>query len=327
MFRTFLYFLLAVGWVLEGSAEEHSMTFEVQSDEERCPSCVWLQASGAITSQTPDDFERALEMYPFVDLIHLDSSGGNLRAAMAVGFSIREKGLNTRVSASVRKIGSSTFEPIEGLCHSACVFLLAGGVTRSEEGQSAIGLHQFSGELDDVGQYDAFSLAQLTSGLIVSYFDEMGVSPKVAAIASLADPTTIYELSTSEKYELELLTDDEPPHRAELSDDPFGDLERQAPTPLLTKCDEPRYSSGRYQVEETQRLNRAFRTMCNKYISVAKELNLYAPCQPAWGTLLDYLARMEKYSAAGNYISSLTIAGSSEIRHQMILCFENSSRQ
>ncbi|GGB70022.1 hypothetical protein [Henriciella pelagia] len=294
---------IAVNVVPIALCQSQTMEFELQSDRERCPNCVWLQATGLISSQTPRDFDEALDIYPFVDEIHLDSSGGNLAAAIEMGLSIREKGLNTKVAGSRADEEDNIFQKIPGHCHSACVFLLAGGVSRSEEQNSSIGLHQFSGPLDEIAQYDAFSLAQQTSGVIVSYLDEMGISPRVAAIASSVDPTSIYELSTREKYDLDLLNDNQWPQQAELTEDPFGDAERQAPIYLLTKCDEPRYAPGNYSVRKAQQLNRAFRELCIAYTSKMKENNLATPCQPAWDWMLDTVARMEQYPDISGYLA------------------------
>jgi hypothetical protein len=87
----------------------------------------------------------------------LNSPGGLLVEGMALGHLIRELGYSTSVLPG-------------GVCHSACVFALLGGVYRFAAPQSSIGVHRFS---SSSAAADA-DTAQVVSAAVVNYIRHMG---------------------------------------------------------------------------------------------------------------------------------------------------------
>jgi hypothetical protein len=87
----------------------------------------------------------------------LNSPGGLLLEGMALGRLIRELGYSTSVVRG-------------GVCHSACVFALLGGVYRFAAPQSSIGVHRFSSTSAAV---DADTV-QVVSASVVNYIRQMG---------------------------------------------------------------------------------------------------------------------------------------------------------
>jgi hypothetical protein len=59
---------------------------------------LWISASGAITADTPRDFERFAQNHDLNGAtVVLDSDGGSVHGAIALGRDIRRLGLNTTV--------------------------------------------------------------------------------------------------------------------------------------------------------------------------------------------------------------------------------------
>jgi Clp protease len=87
----------------------------------------------------------------------LNSPGGLLMEGIALGRLIRQLGFSTSVAPG-------------GVCHSACVFALLGGVYRFGAAQSRIGVHRFSSSSAAV---DA-DTAQVVAAAVVNYIREMG---------------------------------------------------------------------------------------------------------------------------------------------------------
>ena len=71
-------------------------------------------------------------------VVYLNSPGGSLVTAMQLGRVLREHAFDTRVGTRTTDATRAT----AGTCHSACPFILAGGVRRSQERGSAVGLHR-----------------------------------------------------------------------------------------------------------------------------------------------------------------------------------------
>jgi uncharacterized membrane protein YhaH (DUF805 family) len=90
-----------------------------------------------------DDFEKILNASRQIKVLHLDSIGGRIGEARRLNKLIRERGLNTYVSAE---------------CYSACTIAFAGGRTRTLRDGAKLGFHapSFPGmskrELQDMAQ-------------------------------------------------------------------------------------------------------------------------------------------------------------------------------
>ena len=113
--------------------------------EPRCPE--WIMAEGTITPDTPGRFRQLLRQIGSEKLpVVLDSSGGDLDAALEIGRIIRANGLTTIIGRSEvqgcaprelvcnegRRLGLAYagFVSIPGACSGACLLLHAAGVQR-----------------------------------------------------------------------------------------------------------------------------------------------------------------------------------------------------
>lgn len=99
--------------------------------------------AGAIALSDVSAVERLLSRYPkYTPHLVIDSQGGDIDAAMAIGRLLRAKDAKVRVS-----------EISEGKCLSSCVLIYASGVIRENDAQwsnlaragigSGIGIHRF----------------------------------------------------------------------------------------------------------------------------------------------------------------------------------------
>lgn len=134
----------------------------VRSAEPRCePVCAeWISAEGEITQRSDDRLKEVLRKLGKRRLpIIINSPGGSVEAAMAMGRMIREKKLDVAIgwtwflgcqpAEKDCKLNAGKGAPYFGIasadgvyCNSACPLVLAGGVHRTVESSSFIGLHQ-----------------------------------------------------------------------------------------------------------------------------------------------------------------------------------------
>jgi hypothetical protein len=183
---------------------------------------MWISASGAITPDTPRDFEsfvRGRDMRGAV--IALDSDGGSVIGALALGRAIRRLGMSTTVGKVVDpapqdgKTKSTVLQP-DAYCGSMCTFVLLGGVERHVPPEAHVLVHQIwlGDRRDDptAATYSAEDLAlvQRDIGRIVNYTTEMSGSSELLAIMLKIPPwEPMYELSRAELHELKLVSDDD----------------------------------------------------------------------------------------------------------------------
>lgn len=119
------------GLMGSGCAIAESMVFKQIGDPGNCRQAdcnSWVQATGDITKNTPDDFLAYFEKNPYKPkIIRFDSPGGNLEAGLKLGTLIRELGFSTRAD----------------FCASACAYAFMGGVERQLVGRQKLGVHRF----------------------------------------------------------------------------------------------------------------------------------------------------------------------------------------
>ncbi|TIS90606.1 hypothetical protein [Mesorhizobium sp.] len=133
-------------------------------------------------------------------VIVFDSSGGSIGSAMQLGRMIRAAGLDT---LQVRQLQ----------CASACSLAFMGGVRRAAE-TGSIGVHRSSFAPDSgMSADEAVANVQAVTADIMSYMTEMGVDPKLMAVALSYDRSDMRYLSASEMAELRVtnVTPTQPP--------------------------------------------------------------------------------------------------------------------
>ncbi len=131
-------------------------------------------------------------------IVFLDSPGGHVIEAMALGREIRARGYATSVGA--RAPGSAAPRP--GRCYSACPIAYAGGIRRSLEPGSVLGTHRAA---NSVPVPDEAVFQQVVTGQVEDYLVEMGIGPELAAMMSSVPHQSIRELSTEEAIRLGLV--------------------------------------------------------------------------------------------------------------------------
>ncbi|MBX9711407.1 MAG: hypothetical protein K2X60_10270 [Xanthobacteraceae bacterium] len=165
----------------------------------------WIAAVGIITGDTPaqfDDFTRGRDLKGL--RIVLDSSGGSVLDAIAMGRVWRSRGVLASVGMVTERDGSRTIMP-EGYCESMCVFLLLGGATREIPPQAHIRVHQiWMGDRANDAKAAKYSADDMTIverdvGRLAKYTFDMGGSGDLLALALSVPPwEPLHELTAAE---------------------------------------------------------------------------------------------------------------------------------
>jgi hypothetical protein len=185
------------------------------------PNCRgWVSAVGIVTADSPKDFD---EFARGRDLggatIVLDSSGGSVNDAIALGRRFRQLGVLTTVGTSVLTHGADgdhgSIGP-EAYCESMCVFLLLSGKTRYVPGQAHVRVHQiWMGDRADDAKAASYSAQDLMIverdvGRLAKYTFDMGGSGDLLALSLSVPPwEDLHELTPAELRLTNVVTTDE----------------------------------------------------------------------------------------------------------------------
>lgn len=131
-------------------------------------------------------------------VVFLNSPGGSLVTAMQLGRVVRAHAFDTRVGTRATDAVRAT----AGTCHSACPFILAGGVRRSLESGSTIGLHRAENR---VTVRDEAAFQRVVETQVAAYLAEMGLRAEVAGIMYAMPHDWIRDLTVAEARYLNLL--------------------------------------------------------------------------------------------------------------------------
>ena len=161
-----------------------------------------LSLTGTIDPGAAERFAAELDARgEYVKTVVLDSPGGSVTDALAMGLQIHERGLGTRVNAGA-------------LCASSCPIVFAGGSTRSASPQAAIGVHQIYaaalGQTSQTGEQLAgmvMSDAQSTTAKIIGQLTDAGVDPALWLHALRTPPERLYYFTPEEMTGLKLVTE------------------------------------------------------------------------------------------------------------------------
>lgn len=154
-----------------------------------------LQISGQIAPGDADRFAEWLDRTrPEVSRVALDSSGGSVSDALAIGRTIRAAGYDTTV-------------PNGAVCLSACPYILAGGVARVVAAEGVVGVHQhYFGQNTILPAFMAVSDLQRAQAGVMDYLVQMGVDLRLMTYALRTPPAEIYVLEPDLMTELGLTT-------------------------------------------------------------------------------------------------------------------------
>jgi hypothetical protein len=161
---------------------------------------VWISASGAIGADTPRDFENFAQGRDLTGAtVVLNSDGGSVHGAIALGRDIRRLKLNTTVGRIVDLAGAeqdnprASFSP-QADCESMCAFVLLGGVHRSVPPEARVMVHQiWLGDRRDDPTAATYSaedvvLVQRDIGRLAKYTIDMGGSIELLDLALRIPP-------------------------------------------------------------------------------------------------------------------------------------------
>jgi hypothetical protein len=183
---------------------------------------LWISASGAITAETPRDFELFVQGRDLAGAtVVLDSDGGSVLGAIALGRDIRRFGLDTTVGRIVDVNGSDQdasrgkFSP-RADCESMCGFVLLGGVHRAVPPEARVMVHQIwlGDRRDDptAANYTAedLVLVQRDIGRLARYTIDMGGSIDFLNLALRIPPWEPMHALTADETRRTRLATDEP---------------------------------------------------------------------------------------------------------------------
>lgn len=155
-----------------------------------------LMATGTITPGISAIFAAEVGRHgDYIKTVVLESPGGSVADALAIGRLIREKNFATEVEA--RKY-----------CASSCPLVFAGGVERRAGEKATIGVHQVAAvPTAAVNRLrDDMSVAQTISARCQHYLSEMGVSLQVWVHAMETPHNRLFVFKADELKALNLVT-------------------------------------------------------------------------------------------------------------------------
>lgn len=165
------------------------MTFELVSGGR-------LMATGTITPGISQSFATEVAKHgDYIKTVVLNSPGGSVTDALAMGRLIRERKFATEVEAGK-------------YCASSCPLVFAGGVERRAGNKSAIGVHQVAVNASDVlgPPRDEMSIAQNISARCQRYLGDMGISLQVWVHAMETPHDRLFVFKPDELKSLNLVT-------------------------------------------------------------------------------------------------------------------------
>ena len=131
---------------------------------------------------------------PAPQTVFLNSPGGSVQDALAIGRTLRALEVDTRMSDT-------------DICLSACPYILAAGIRRHVDDGAWVGVHQhFFGENTALPAFLAVEDIQRGQGEVMAYLDEMGIDPLLMQPALLTPPDEIYLLLPEELDRYRLVT-------------------------------------------------------------------------------------------------------------------------
>lgn len=180
-----------------------------------------IAAYGAITAETPREFDDFANSHDLSGAtVVLDSNGGSVHGAIALGRNIRQHALNTSVGRAVdvttRNGESYATISSNADCESMCAFVLLAGVHRAVPDQARVMVHQIwlGDRRDDptAANYSAedLVLVQQDIGRLAQYTAEMGVSMDMLDLSLRIPPWEPMHTMTSGELHRTGVTTDRP---------------------------------------------------------------------------------------------------------------------
>ncbi|WP_050996861.1 hypothetical protein [Sinorhizobium fredii] len=143
--------------------------------------------------------------------VYINSTGGNVEAAMGIGRLIRDAWFSTSVGSYVLN-SQNADEPviprkfIPGKCLSAATLVFLGGRLRYFTPESEFGVHQFSFKNPSP---DSLEKSQRLSAAIARYIEDMGIPAAFLELTALTPGHDLSLLSEERLRELKIVTNGE----------------------------------------------------------------------------------------------------------------------
>ncbi|HEY9038652.1 MAG TPA: hypothetical protein VIN05_06890 [Roseovarius sp.] len=154
-----------------------------------------LHLTGEIAPGDDARFAKQLEAESGLQRAAINSPGGSVRDALAIGRALREAGLDTEIEAG-------------DICFSACPYILSAGVERAVGEGAQVGVHQhYFGKNTVLPAFLAVSDIQSGQGEVMEFLDDMGVDIRIMRPALATPPDEIYVLVEEELLEWRVVTD------------------------------------------------------------------------------------------------------------------------
>ena len=244
----------------------------------------WVSAVGIVTSDTPKDFDEFAKAHSIAGAtVVLDSSGGSVNDAIALGRRWRELEMMTTVGISVMTQtadGSRATVLPDAYCESMCVFMLLSGKTRYVPERAHVRVHQIwmgdRAEDPKAASYTAQDLmiVERDIGRLAKYTFEMGGGGDLLSLALNVPPwEDLHELSSPELRLTHLVTTDTvaavlPDDKADLSVPVAG---------LMTKSVQDRFVTSATNSDTAVRAMKSTKTA--EATAPMGELSAVAPVQ------------------------------------------------
>ncbi len=182
------------------------------------PNCRgWVGAVGIVTADTPKEFDEfARERQLRGATVVLDSSGGSVNDAIALGRRWRNLGILTTVGTSLDPHNGDRAEIApQAYCESMCVFLLLSGKARYVPDGAHVRVHQiWMGDRADDAKAASYSaqdmmIVERDIGRLAKYTFDMGGAGDLLSLALSVPPwEDLHELSSAELRLTNLVTTD-----------------------------------------------------------------------------------------------------------------------
>lgn len=175
-----------------------------------------INAVGKIYPGDDAKFQKFLEANspPPRCTVYIDSSGGDVDAAMQIGRIIRGAWFSTSIGQyrlDFDKINETPIlhrKKLTGSCMSAATLMYLGGRLRYFDDESTFGVHQFNFPSENGDEIPRYFLAksQTLSARISEYVEEMGVSLRFLIISSSTPSDQMLTVSRSELEQIGVVT-------------------------------------------------------------------------------------------------------------------------
>jgi hypothetical protein len=211
--------------VAKDEAKPATMRFEWRTEgpAEQCGRLCrrWVSAIGVVTDSTARDFEAfAKDNDVRGGTLVLDSEGGSVLAALALGRAIRRLDMTTTVGKTMTLPSNDGSAPRASLspkaqCESMCAFILLGGSRRYVPPEARVLVHQIwlgsksKRALESTYSAEELGLVQRDIGSLARYTADMGGGLELIETALRVPPwEPMYALSADEIRRMQLTTVD-----------------------------------------------------------------------------------------------------------------------